>query len=532
MQDLWRDWQERAVIAALLAACLVLAFLQYRWTGELSRAESQRLFASAGGRLQQFTRAFDTELRQSVSDFVPSGEEVRALGPERANAERLKSVGPRPDRPIFKRIGAAVPDKSAKLQFLEANLAGQRFAVRDWPDSSDWQSLRTRLQGMAHGDSPRGTVADPSSALIEVPVFVDDVEREWMLFELDTDYAVKTWLPELVRTYIDPEGDESFSVGINWRTSPSRWIHGGAASAKADAEASFFPLRFFGRGGREAQGRWLVQVTHPAGSVPGAVEAARVRNLAMAFLLLTLIAAAGAALVRNTRQARRLAAAQYQFFAGISHELRTPLTVIQGAGHNLLSGVVKDEPQRESYARAIVKQSAQLNEMVDQVLSYGAARQAQTAADPGSTLLDVVVSEAIESAAMELELSGRSVDVEMAPDLPPVRGDQATLRRVLGNLILNAIRHGGGEVKITASQEGPLVEVRVADSGGGIPLEELRQVFDPFFRGQRARMGRTRGTGLGLSLVKEAVERLGGSVAVESQVGKGTVFTLRLPVAG
>ena len=127
-----RNWHERAIIASLLAACLVLALLQYRWAGELSQAETQRLFASAGGRLQQFTRAFDTELRQSISDFVPSGEEVRNLGPDRANEERLKSGGPLLSRPIFRRIAAAVPDKSANLQFFEANRAEHRFGA-DWP---------------------------------------------------------------------------------------------------------------------------------------------------------------------------------------------------------------------------------------------------------------------------------------------------------------------------------------------------------------------------------------------------------------
>ena len=146
-------------------------------------------------------------------------------------------------------------------------------------------------------------------------------------------------------------------------------------------------------------------------------------------------------------------------------------------------------------------------------------------------VMEEISWEFYESLIAELERTGRSVDVDMPPELPPVRGDQADLRRVFGNLILNAVRHGGGEVKVTASQTGPMVEVLVADSGDGIPPEELKQVFDAFFRGQQARTGRTRGTGLGLSLVKETVERLGGSVAVESQAGKGTVFTVRLPVA-
>ena len=334
------NWQERALIASLLAACVVLAFLQYRWTGELSQAYTQRLFATASGRLQQFTRAFDTELRQSVLDFIPAEEEVRRMGPERANAERRTRAMARLERPMFRRVGAAVPDRSRQtLAFVDGT----------WPESADWQGLRNRLRSISMGEDPGGGIIDPTTPLIEVPVFVDGVEREWMLFELDADYAARTWLPELVRTYINPEGEENFRIGIQWGASGSKWVVGqplaGEFSARSDATASIFPVRFLGGGGggrRGEPGRWRVQLTHREGSVPAAVRSARLRNLAIAFLPLALIAVAGAALVRNTRQARRLADAQFQFFAGISHELRTPLTVIQGAGHNLLSGVVKD----------------------------------------------------------------------------------------------------------------------------------------------------------------------------------------------
>jgi signal transduction histidine kinase len=370
--------------------------------------------------------------------------------------------------------------------------------------------------------------------LLEVPVFVDGAEREWVLAELDVEYAVTKWLPELIKTYIESAGAGTFQPLVRWSRNPGEAIYGNQITVKqADAEASFFPLRFLGGGGgrRVEGGRWKISLSHAEGSVPAAVQAARWRNLAIAFVPLLLIATAGVALVRNSRRAQRLAAAQYQFFAGISHELRTPLTVIQGAGHNLLTGIVKDEAQRESYAQAIVKQSTQLREMVDQLLSYGAETRSPSPIEASSASLDIAVSEAIDATALELEQSGRAVDVDMPPDLPLVRGDQTTLRRILGNLISNAIRHGGGEVAVSAARIGSTVEVRVADSGEGIAAEELSQVFDPFFRGKRARTGRTRGTGLGLSLVKESVERLGGTVSVESQLGKGTVFVVKLPVA-
>ena len=526
----WRHWQETALIILLLAACSVLAFLQYRWTGEVSRAESDRLRASAAGRLEHLAGVFNDDIRRSVRDFVPSQEEVRRLGREQANAERLKQAAARMERPLFRRIAAAAPSAQGKLQLTEGRIGEGYFTQTDWPESPDWKNLKAELERLVRDERGGGPQLDKGSLLIEVPVFGEDGEVEWMIFELDMDYVTKTWIPELIHTYVNPQPEPYFRIAIRWRTDPSRILFGGKSEAgsKADAETSLFPLRFLGV--RNGEGRWLVSLTHADGSIEAAVSASRRRNLGVALVLLMLIAGAGSVLLHYTRKSRQLAAAQFQFFAGISHELRTPLTVIQGAGHNLLSGVVKDEVQRDSYVQAIVKQSAQLNEMVDQILTYS-GRGNMPAEAGGSTTLSVAVADAIESAAMELEKEKRSVDVDMPCDLPMVRGDEASLRRAIGNLVINAVRHGSGEISISAVLAGAVVELRVADAGEGITADELKLVFDPFFRGQKARTGRIRGTGLGLSLVKETVEALGGSVSVESGKGKGTVFTLRLPVA-
>jgi signal transduction histidine kinase len=276
----------------------------------------------------------------------------------------------------------------------------------------------------------------------------------------------------------------------------------------------------------------MLEARHAGGGIDAAVASLRRRNLGVAMALLVLIAGTGATLIRNTRSARLLAEAQFRFTAGVSHELRTPLTVIQGAAHNLLSGVVKQEAQRESYLRAIAKHAAQLGEMVDQVLSYAGLRNqgGGAAVEGGPVSLTVILADAVESAALELEEQGRSVDLNVPATLPEVRGDAMGLRRVFWNLIGNALRHGEGEISISAAEAGPMVEVRVADAGPGIPEEEVDQVFSPFFRGERARQGHTRGTGLGLSLVKETVETMGGTVPVESSRKEGTAFTVRLPV--
>jgi signal transduction histidine kinase len=141
------------------------------------------------------------------------------------------------------------------------------------------------------------------------------------------------------------------------------------------------------------------------------------------------------------------------------------------------------------------------------------------------------LSEALDSAGAELQDSGSTIDLQAPPGLPLVQGDPGAIRRIFQNLIANAARHGGGgPIEVTASTSGGFVEVRVSDSGPGIPPEELSQVFDPFFRGERARASRIRGTGLGLSLVRDSISLMGGSVSVQSQPNSGTTFTVTFPV--
>lgn len=523
MRKSWAHTREWLLISLLLMACLALGVLQYRWTGELSRAETARLRASAGARAQQVARAFDSELRRAVNECMPSGEDVERLGPDRANSTRLRLSYPRFERPYFRRIAAAVPGANG-LEFHEADLTSYGFARGTWPDSPHWRGLRAGLEKIARGEPVRGQVVDPASVLIEVPIFGDDKELEWLLFEVDDHYATSAWIPELIREYINPENEQEFHVSVERDAS--------AQPRNADAHAVLFPVGLLRRpGGRgDSPGRWTLDIRHVEGSIDAAVAAARRRNISVALALLALIAAASSMLVRYTARARVLSDAQFQFFAGLSHELRTPLTVIQGAAHNLLSGVVKDAPQRENYARAIVRQSSQLNEMVDQMLSFAGLRKG-VSSELQPIPVSVCVSEAIEAVSHELEQAGRSVDADIPPDLPPVWANEDGLRRVLTNLIGNAIRHGGGEVSVSAIHREEFAEVLVSDSGGGIPPEEIRRIFDPFFRGERARAGRVRGTGLGLSLVKETVESYGGSVTVESSTGKGAAFTLRLRVA-
>jgi signal transduction histidine kinase len=143
----------------------------------------------------------------------------------------------------------------------------------------------------------------------------------------------------------------------------------------------------------------------------------------------------------------------------------------------------------------------------------------------------------VEASRGAIEASGCVFEQEIESGLPAVLGDPAALARALHNLLANAAKYGaeGKWIGLFASRVGEgretMVEIRVADRGPGIPKEEQKHVFDPFFRGRRALRDQVHGTGLGLNLTRRIVEAHGGEITVKSQPGKGAEFTIRLPAA-
>jgi signal transduction histidine kinase len=273
---------------------------------------------------------------------------------------------------------------------------------------------------------------------------------------------------------------------------------------------------------------------------PGALEAAvlgsRRRNLGVALGVNALIFLVGVALVRHTRRSRALAEAQMNFVANVSHELRTPLTVIRAAAHNLEHGVVSERDRIADYAALIQTHAENLGEMVEQILALAAARRRKEVKREPVAIADVLAS-SVAVCKPETTAAGCKVVMEVTEDLPEVRGDAAALGRVFQNLISNAAKHAasgrwiGISVAAVNGTEPPAVEVTVSDKGPGIPKEEQAAVFQPFTRGGAAREAQRRGSGLGLSLVREIVKQHGGSVSLASEPGQGATFTVRIPTA-
>jgi signal transduction histidine kinase len=412
-------------------------------------------------------------------------------------------------------------------------------------------------------------IADEQTDTNEPPAPPDVRLLGFTILRLDLNALGDEVLPQLVRRHLfDDRGQSDYLVAVVSRDDPTRVVfesaEGAAAAALSAPDATTTllgarPMLMVGRGERRGddrvvvnvfearrgrgsarfesrlvggEGHWQLVAKHRAGSLEAAVAAARTRNFVLSSGILALLAAAIGLIVVSARRADRLAKQQLEFVATVSHELRTPVSVIGAAAGNLADGVV-DEPSRvKKYGETIQGEARRLAETVERVLQLAgiAAGRAATPLTPLSVA--ALVGEAIAGSAQEIERASAVVETDLAPDLPVVTGDAPALRSAVQNLISNAIKYGGESrtVRVSAlATAGGGVRISVADSGLGIDADDRKHLFEPFFRGREAVSRQIQGSGLGLHLVARIVAAHGGRVAVESEVGKGSTFTLELP---
>jgi signal transduction histidine kinase len=537
---------EWALLGVIAVVCVVLSFLQYRWTGELSRAEPALLRAGLNEQVPRLARAFNEEIRESCTILMPDADEIRELGAAEAHRLRYQQWAASHDRSLFTRIGMAIPEQG-NVQLYGMDGEG-RTAAMEWPPN--WQGLRDEMAARIKG-AGRPPITPPDSATIQLPIFADPQKRGsevgWMIFDLNQNYLRSKLLPRLVIEYLNPGSEAVYDVSVSQAAPHGAVIFstrgdGSSVAAGADASAGIFAHEMGatpGRGGRgrfrdEARSsRWTIAVRHRAGSLDIAVAQARGRNLIASLLLVGLLGGAAWALVRYTARSRRLAEMQFRFAAGVSHDLRTPLTAIRGAAFNLVEGLVKDPAAIERYAKLILRNAEELTSMIENVLAFSASLHSDNQEASQVFAIGDLLEHAAASMAQEIEQAGCRMELTVAPDLPPVAGDAVALELVFRNLIGNAVRHGaaGKWIGVSAARFADGLEIRVCDHGPGVPETERERIFEPFYRGEKSRSHRIQGTGLGLSLVKTSVERQRGTIEVHNSPDGGAQFTLRLPVA-
>jgi signal transduction histidine kinase len=218
-----------------------------------------------------------------------------------------------------------------------------------------------------------------------------------------------------------------------------------------------------------------------------------------------------------------------EFINIAAHELRTPLAILMG-----YASVMADEADEEDQARfeIIMRNAARLGSLIDNMLNLKYLESGEAQLTIEQVLVPGVIQGAILDTAAIAKEKSLQISVDVPPDFPPLMADRQKLDLIIMNLLTNAIKYTpeGGHISINAWHDGNRAFIAVADSGIGIPPEEREKIFDQFYQVGDSLTRKYGGLGLGLALVKSLVRLFHGKVWVESEVGRGSKFTLELPL--
>ena len=223
-----------------------------------------------------------------------------------------------------------------------------------------------------------------------------------------------------------------------------------------------------------------------------------------------------------------------EFVSNVSHELKTPLALIRMFGETLDAGIVTDEKKRREFYSIIRKESERLSHLINNVLDFSRMDTGVKEYYFKETDLVKVVKSSLEAYKFHIRENGFEIESELPDEAMMFKIDKDAISQALLNLLSNAVKYSTDRkyIKVEVSNNSSSALISVADRGVGIPKEELKKIFDKFYRVPATEGEEKRGSGLGLTLSKHIVEAHGGTIEVESEVGEGSKFTLRIPLQG
>lgn len=501
-----RSWLSLVVVSALGVILVLLAVLQYRWSGQVGEAERARMQANLNTAINQFRSEFSFELQRIC--FAFQFDPIDFPGREWPRyAQRYDNwLLTAPDARLVANIYIWDLEAEPSSQLLQLNPATRRFEPIRWPSTleivrSDW-----------HFASPSGIPPEfrPNSWLMieQIPLlFLPLVHFSpaagppgrsprfigYFMIELSPAVLRRELLPELARRYFGGEQGLVYQIAIVSETGDKRILYQSDPALPAEfftspdsrvrllSEPRSFSSRFAeggppaaGRPGKEVgqrplrdqqnpppprQGRprnpvilmpapdgnnWVLLARHHEGTLGQVVASQRRRNLAISFGILLLLALSMAMIILSTQRAQRLARLQMEFVAGVSHELRTPLSVICSAGDNLAEGVVTaSREQVREYGELIRQEGRRLAGMVEKILLFAKAQDGRRKYNLRPARIGEIIESTLAKVQPTIDAAGFTVEKQIESDLPPVRVDEAALSQCLENLISNALKYGG-----------------------------------------------------------------------------------------
>jgi signal transduction histidine kinase len=271
------------------------------------------------------------------------------------------------------------------------------------------------------------------------------------------------------------------------------------------------------------------------GTTLAALEQHFVRTDFMVLAGISLLLAGGIVLThRNIAREMALARLKSDFVSNVSHELRTPLSLIRLYAETLEMGRLKTPEKCQEYYSIIRKESERLTALINNILDFSRIEAGRKEYDFRETDMRELVHNTLESYRYQIEQHGFAYEEKIADDVPALRVDREAVARSLLNLVNNALKYSQDQkfIGVNLFRDNGAVKLEVVDHGIGIPLNEQSKIFEKFYRVGDPLVHNTKGSGLGLALVRHIAKAHGGDVAVDSVPGRGSRFTITLPVNG
>ncbi|MDX2127696.1 MAG: HAMP domain-containing sensor histidine kinase [Chloroherpetonaceae bacterium] len=319
--------------------------------------------------------------------------------------------------------------------------------------------------------------------------------------------------------------DSSFFVGFNSYPQKANVLLSPAPDSSAPKP---FVIKTFYSQDRQM---WEMRVRHREGSFEIAAKSLQRKNFFISFGILAVLGLSIGLLVLSAERAQKLAERQMEFVAGVSHELRTPLAVIQSAGENLADGITVGEENTAKYGELIKSEGKRLAEMVEEILEFAGVESGKKSYRFEVIDLKPVILEIISEFEQTALKENIRFEATVPETLKPLLLDRKSFRSAVMNLLHNALKYSNGKspIILTISELHSSTLISVKDFGLGISKEDQAHIFEPFYRAKSVRDAQIKGNGLGLSLVKRIMDAHKGKVFLESELHRGSNFTLLFP---
>lgn len=494
-----------SIVVSLVAILAVLAVLQYRWSGQVSQAERDRMQASLDASMSQFRQELDRELQQLAQAYAPDSAILVNKDWQhytQSAADLLSGSEGHLVQDLYLWFNSG--DESSQLMMLDREVK----ALRPVPWPPRFQVIQERYIRALSGSSRLPPDIRPSSwtVLPDIPMLLHPLmlfqppavqpamanprHLGYLMIELNLKAMREELLPELAQRYFGGPAGFIYQVAIVSGRDPGAIVYQSdpnltpAEFASPDARIGLLdnPRGRMGRRGpgpeidamppgegrppfsasgmeppRPGRGRgwpmllsasdsvdWELVAKHRQGSLEAVVTGLRRRNLAISFGILLLLASSIALIIAFTQRAQRLAQLQIDFVAGVSHELRTPLAVICSAGDNLAEGVVAESSRQvRQYGELIRNEGWKLTGMVEQILQFAGGLSGRRK----YSLRPARIEEALEAALKQVHpmivAGGFKVEQSVEMNLPLVNMDASALSQCIQNLLNNAMKYSG-----------------------------------------------------------------------------------------